>query len=314
MILVAPPASANPNSHADWMEIEALRDSDRRCSREDLVSALRTSGSYEDVDEREPDRDPGSEIMQEIAQSAYDLLESRSEYLGDAYPFTLEGTSIKVKRSSERLVYTFLLLSSNLGGDQGSTNNAYASTFEDVSASAIRLYLGGDANDAQVYQLGHPRRHGQPSGFLDAVTELASKLGEGGTGRHRSNDAHLKDGKLDIVAWIPHTDRREGQVIGFGQCATGKNWKEKITELQPSSFCRLWMTDSPVETPFRLFFVPHVIDSSDWLRVSINSGILFDRLRIAKFSSKLEGLAQGEVIAWNKKALKTLRDGKLANV
>ena len=43
----------------------------------------------------------------------------------------------------------------------------------------------------------------------------------------------------------------------FGQCATGRNWRDKLTDdLQPGDFCKRWFREQPAFTPSSAFFVP----------------------------------------------------------
>lgn len=48
--LPAPPASDPPESHADWLELKALREGDNNSSFQDLVQELRRTGSTDGLD------------------------------------------------------------------------------------------------------------------------------------------------------------------------------------------------------------------------------------------------------------------------
>jgi len=97
----------------------------------------------------------------------------------------------------------------------------------------------------------------------------------------RSNLSNQKDAKLDLTVWRPFSDNRPGKLMGFGQCATGNDWADKLTQLQPEAFCAMWMLDTPAVTPVRLFFVPFRIEQKQWLDTTQQGGIIFDRCRIA---------------------------------
>jgi hypothetical protein len=96
-------------------------------------------------------------------------------------------------------------------------------------------------------------------------------------------------------------------VIGFGQCATGIHWKDKVAELQAEAWCKLWLNDFPVQEPFRTFFIPHAIEADVWQDVSLNAGLLFDRVRIARYAGNLAQSIQAEIDQWNRVALEPLR-------
>ena len=62
-----------------------------------------------------------------------------------------------------------------------------------------------------------------------------------------------------LIAWLPFADRREGQIVCFGQCATGANWRDKLSELQPQDFAHKWLQDQFAAAPGKMFFMPHRI-------------------------------------------------------
>jgi len=297
--LPPPAATTNTEAHADWLELVALADSDRQASIEDLISALRTTSSTEELpEERLVDR--GSEQAQSVAESAMSLAEDRGEAVGKRgnYPFTFEGQALVAARTAIRSTYTYLLLLSKYGEDAGPSDINGASLFEDVAAVAAKNYFGGDRTGAEIYNFGFPRRV-TPAGFKAAVEDLCSKLGEGIGPRDRPQTSAQKDAKLDLVAWVPMPDGRSGKVIGFGQCATGGNWKDKVSELQSTAWCKLWLLDPLPVDPVRLFFVPHRINGSEWDHHTTNAGVIFDRCRLTAHAATLDKDLRDRVTAWS---------------
>ncbi len=197
----------------------------------------------------------------------------------EAYPFDVGQNHIAAMDETEQSVYVFLLLLSAFGHDAGPQPNEGAKLFEEVSALAAQSYLGGNKS-ACAMVFGFPRRL-QPKDFGSALDELCRAMGEGAGHRQRPLSKDQKDAGLDVVAWRPFPDGRHGKLIVFGQCATGANWPDKLTELQPCDWCRYWMKDTPATTPIRLFFVPHRIEEKKWLHTCIHGGVLFERCRIA---------------------------------
>ena len=297
--LAPPPATTNTEAHADWLELVALGDGDRQASIEDLISALRTTSSTEELpEERMTDR--GSEQAQSIAESAMSLAEERAKAVGKRanYPFTFEGQALVAARSAVRSTYTYLVLLTMFGESAGPSGVNGASLFEDVAATAAKNYFGGDRTGAEIYNFGFPRRL-TPSGFKDAVEDLCGKLGEGVGSRNQPTTKDQKDAKLDLVAWVPMPDARSGKIIGFGQCATGGNWKEKVSELQSGAWCKNWLLAPLPVDPVRLFFVPHRINSSEWDQHTTNAGVIFDRCRLAAHASTLDKELRDRVTAWS---------------
>ena len=86
--------------------------------------------------------------------------------------------------------------------------------------------------------------------------------------------------------------------MGFGQCATGSDWTDKLTQLQPEAFCGMWMLDTPAVAPVRLFFVPFRIERRRWLDAARRGGIIFDRCRIAVHARRIGGELMSECADW----------------
>ncbi len=301
--LETPPASANADDHADWLELNALVSGRRGASLEDLVSALRTTGSTEALGDEAP-VDRGSERAQAIAESAMSIIEQRSKSCArqESYPFTVTAGRLVPTGSARRSTYAYLLLLTATGINVNPPGEVGAGLFEDVSAVAARSYFGGDATGAQTYAFGFPRRV-KPASFMRAVDDLCRQMGEGGGAKVRPTNRSQKDAKLDLVVWIPMPDGRAGKVLAFGQCATGNNWQTKLSELQSEAWCRKWFIDQPPVTPLRLFFLPHSVPLASWDCHAQDAGIIFDRCRIASHASRLRPDLRRRVVAWSTHAL-----------
>lgn len=297
--LPPPAAAAKTDDHTDWLELVALTDRDRQASIEDLVSAIRTTSSTEDLPE-EKLTDRGSEQAQAIAESAMSLAENRRVAVGRGsnYPFEFIGQSLQATRGALRSTYVYLLLVSRFGIAAGPAGSTGATLFEDVAAVAARNYFGGQRSGAKVYHFGYPRKLA-PAGFQAAVEDLVQQLGEGIGSKNRPTTQDQKDAKLDIVAWIPMPDARSGKVIGFGQCATGRNWKDKVSEMQAAAWCKTWLVDPPPVDPIRFFFVPHVVGEDEWYQHAATAGVIFDRCRMATYAANLDRDLRDRVTSWN---------------
>jgi hypothetical protein len=106
-----------------------------------------------------------------------------------------------------------------------------------------------------------------------------------------------------LVLWNDFGDDRPGKLIGFAQCATGANWKTKLTELQPDIWCNLWMHSTPLTYPVRVFFVPFSVDDEYWAEAIGYGGILFDRTRIASLADP-DRTVRSEVARWTRAVIK----------
>lgn len=245
------------------------------------IDGLGDTGDLTDDEPLDGPIEQQDDELERMADAAFEQLELREEYLGADYPFAVNG-ALAAKPGAPDTVYAFLTTATLLGSRSDAASESVASLFEIVSRSALVCYLGGPAT-ARGYDFGFPRRDG-PKAFYDAVEALCQQLGEGlGCRVPRPQSAHVKDAKLDVVAWIPFGDRRTNQLSVFGQCATGSNWRDKLTELLPEAFCKRWFREQPAATPSSAFFVPRHIEERYWPEAAVgDQRILFDRLRIVR--------------------------------
>jgi hypothetical protein len=153
--------------------------------------------------------------------------------------------------------------------------------FEELACFSAKGYIGGDALIFGTSSRTGPRVKKR---FESSINALTKKLGEGrGFSRRRTFSA--KDSKLDVVAWKGFPDARPSQVILFGQCAAGANWRTKLNELIPEDFWDLWIDGGKVSSPMRSVFIPHSLFADDeWANHATRARLLFDRCRVVAFA------------------------------
>jgi hypothetical protein len=317
---VVPSAAAEPEYHADFLELSAIRSSRRSYSFHDYVRDLHIGNASEVLadssdDEGEDNEYEGSDNEdEEIAQAAFAELDDRRlsfGFSGNRYPFDITSNTLTLRSDGDTSLYVFLALLSWYGKDAGPAGTDGEKIFEEVSAKAAEKYLGGDGESGRARSVvfGFPRTV-LPAGFAAAVNSLCGRMREGGGHRGgRQTLPHQKDGKLDVVAWLEFHDNRQGKLITFGQCATGENWTSKITELpQPHDWCSHWMADKPLVWPVRSFFVPHRVTRDRWADSCTFGGILYDRCRIASLVPNVNGALNTSWSEWSADVLKRIRE------
>ena len=252
---------------ADWIELGANLASNHSSSYGDLERALRRMALQElQTDE---------EIERKIAEVA-DELGRRSIAAGSAYPYAVDSSVISAKRRSRQSIpYVFCLCLSYFGDrSQSSSHIRPRRLFEDLSTVAAGNYLSGSG-----IRFGWPRKVISKA-FREAVTSLClSYIGEGLQFREQPT-LSSKDSRLDVVAWRDSPDRLPGKLLLFGACSSGHDWRNKLYELNPDSFCKKWMAEQPASF-VKAFFVPHMLEQLSWKHHSWDAGIIFDRCRIA---------------------------------
>ena len=93
-----------------------------------------------------------------------------------------------------------------------------------------------------------------------------------------------------MVVWKPFSDKRQGKLIGFGQCKTGTHWKNGLYELVPDGFCRKWVRTIPAVKPLRLYFITSLPRGTESYDSCVYAGIFFDRCCILDSAPKMAAL------------------------
>ena len=87
-----------------------------------------------------------------------------------------------------------------------------------------------------------------------------------------------KDGGLDIVCYRPFADEREALPVYFLQCASGRNWRDKVAT--PNSAFWQKVLDAAVQ-PSTGIAAPFVVDGDELRRAGLEGQtIVLDRLRM----------------------------------
>jgi hypothetical protein len=264
-----PQAPFQPHDLADWLELSAVEADDKDASAGDLERELKRL-NYGDIEG--------------MLGNVFTEIDRRVKSTGgDAYPFERQNTSIKLKSEARKFpAYVFCLALSFFKWKQRkkAPENPWL-LFEGLARFSAKKYLGGEA-----LIFGTSSRQGAQSKkrFEQSINHLASSLGEG-EGFKKQRTFSTKDSKLDIVAWKGFPDGRPSQVILFGQCAGGANWRDKLTELDPEAFWDDWMKEGKVSSPLRSIFMPHrLFDDAEWKKRAVYARLLFDRCRVVAFA------------------------------
>ena len=288
-----PSPKASTHELADFAELQAWQ--------RNSVSATDLSRALGRLDEN----DYANGVIEEeglpvdIAEAFHEI-ERRATACSVGYPFTIDelGYTLRSKRDVgyvKHIMYKYLLLATRLNMRD---NRVHASVdgalvFEELSAEVARDYLGPRA---ESFVFGTA---GNASNFADRINSLCQQLGEGGSFVNRNLAVPTEqDGKLDVVAWKPFSDRQAGKLTLFGQCKTGTHYQDTLTQLQPDAFWRKWFRDQLVVTPVRVFFVSEALLRSRWYNVAVDSGLLLDRCRIVDFCGNVGGGIFDKVTTW----------------
>lgn len=273
-----PSPQAEIHELADFLEFQSW--TNLTTSKREVQALLGRIDDNEDNIGVNDDDDRSADQLDE----ALNEIDRRAKICGASYPFTLDSAGNVLRyladnQSAGASLYKYLLLSTRLNMKSNRSHAAIDGTLilEEWGAHVLKNYLGG--TKARSYVFGTSN---QGKTFPEKVNHLHSQINEGGQFANIDpvpTDAN--DGKLDVVAWLPFSDRLPGQVVIFAQCKTGTNWKDKVHELQPTNFIKKWMAGrSFIVNPLRAFIISESVNRSNWSSICVDAGILFDRCRL----------------------------------
>jgi hypothetical protein len=291
--LPAPRNLEDPVELADWLELMALSSRDRNASKGDLSSLLKRAGVFQPANE--------PQAVEALCLATFAELDSRLKAAAGSYPFQVALPLIKARaKAFERYPsYIFCLCLSAWRWINPTERPSNArQLFEDLSCFAAKTFFGGE-----VLRLASPRGP-ELKEFPKAIQALCQLVGEGGGYRKGQPPKATKDDTLDVVAWRHFPDGRYGKLVLLGQCASGKDWLDKRSELQPEDFMDMWMSQRFTSRCIKAFFIPHRLDEKRWEDTTRKGGIPFDRCRVAYWAQQYRPLPKRqEFIAWSKSVI-----------
>ena len=202
----SPSSDADEHELADFVELVTWR--------EGGMSSVELSRLLGRLDEADyalgVPEDDDTDLCVEVA---FAEIGRRRTACSGAYPFVLDhdGHSIRFDPEGDNdrhAIYLFLLLATRLDMKNDRRQGGVDGTrvFEELGAQSARCYLGPRA-DSYVFGTAGGR------GFKGKVDELCRRLGEGeGFIDRYGGSKKAKDDKLDVVAWIPFSDRQGSKV------------------------------------------------------------------------------------------------------
>ena len=292
-----PSPRASKHELADYAELVCWKDNTTSTT---VLSADLGRLAENDYSEGVPEEEETPQIVEE----AYLEIERREETCRYGYPFVVGEQGYTLQASQEvgnhkHIIYKYLLLATRLKMDK---NRKYAGIdgthlFEELASEAAREYLGARA-ESIVFGTA-----ASTANFPGKVDDLCKRMNEGIRYCNKSGASpNQRDGKLDVVAWKDFTDGLPGKLIAFGQCKTGTNYKDELTQLQPDSFCDKWLFRNPAVPPVRMLLISEALSRVGWYDVTRDAGLLFDRCRIVDFC---DGISEGvleKVKVWTEAA------------
>ncbi|WP_064020140.1 hypothetical protein [Methylomonas sp. DH-1] len=278
--LDTPPKGADPFIWTDFIELRAILHPDKCFSRGELSSIEKCN------------RDMGGGFnLENRWRDIINFSGNRKKEFEHFYPFNisadLDTIEFDYAGSPAHIAYVGFLIASCMRNITNTRKSEVARIFEETcfeifsslmpSGSEVRA-TWANAGKAAVY-----------TGTLyEKMKALAKDLRCVPTFEERDfNRRDTGDGGIDLIAWHPMADDRQGMPIAFAQCGCSKDdWEFKHLEASPAKHRRhfpvmhLWAT---------YYFLPLDLRFSDgdWAYKSdIGDAIIVDRLRLLRISEQ----------------------------
>lgn len=293
------PPLPNAEAEADWAELSCLVEEKSVISRSEIEMILEEGN----VQNREG-----------TIGSIWQQINWRHSKDPNHHPIIATiGRLERLKTWKQTIPYAFMLLLSchSFYKETEIRRNQWTATsklFEKLVTEALKNYLGFAIN------IGAPRRDDVPSSFDRCLNYVCQHISE----RKGPKDPLIhwrKDAGVDVIAWSP-IDDRSGQVIVLVQCAAGRKWVRKTSDINLKKWNKL--IDFAAD-PIRGLAFPSVYCTSSteledrWLDHSWDGGILLDRLRItslARTKTRSIKRIRNELINWSQNQIDNMLERK----
>ena len=215
----------------------------------------------------------------EFVHSAWAALQVRLSWLGSYNPIVFKDRWM-VRRLDWQVVpaYSYCLVVS-LGSKYDDWHASFGTNytdqgrlFESITKAAMEARFSGWT----FLQTGWSRDNTPKLAVV--IDDLISAIDErkGNTGGYL--DLNAKDAGVDLVWHLRFADSRGGAPIYLAQCASGKNWPEKVNEPNINEWTKIVDFATP---PNKAFSLPFSLSERELRRQSNRAGgLLVDRYRL----------------------------------
>lgn len=282
----------------DWIEGSVLFDQEE-LSTTDVVDILMEENIYTNQD-----------MASAIVASAWNESKRRLRWIGNGSPFSFIRRTIRSKGVwEENPAYSFCILLSMPQCYTGwKTSLRYGDYNEQGRLFELltKVSMENQFSDWEVHQTGWSRTN--VSRLTEIVDEVASQLGEIKGDIEPWANPDGKDEGLDLVCYRPFTDNRGGFPIYLIQCASGKNWIDKIFEPNFRVWTKMILFAGK---PGKAFVIPFALPDKEFKnRCNRFGGLLFDRYRLLAAATHNKDWVSddlnAEIIDWVTPRLQTL--------
>lgn len=264
-------------------------------SASDVTDILQENGVYKDRD-----------FAMQRVEDAWLELDRRLGSVDEGIPFEIKRGSIRrIANWTETPSYSFCLILSLLRWSPGwfglpsGDYQIHGELFERMTAESL---------EALGWRALHTGWAGtRIKDIQETVQSIADHLNEpvilGQVGRWTTPRA--KDAGLDVVCAYPFADGAGGRPLYLVQCATGKNWPDKVGTPNLGVWRKLIDFSN---SPIRGFALPFCLDQDEFRQTCCTiDGLMLDRYRLVDGEPGWESAAlTRDLIRWTRPHVKNL--------
>ncbi|MCK0144035.1 hypothetical protein MWU78_00045 [Arenibacter sp. F26102] len=200
--------------------------------------------------------------------------------------FSILQVKDNVDLNIKKYIHRFLSYKSVTGGSNANADGS-AELFEDISANAVKNFLG---DGSKVIMVGE----GRSNLTIERLNEISNLIVEK-PGVYHNLPGRAKDDGVDFIVYKPLDIRNTGNLIILGQACVGKHFEEKKVIHQR------WQDEYitfAIKPPTTLLSVVYFLESDKLRSVHSEFGnsIVFDRGRILKFYDISDDLLNTRII------------------
>jgi hypothetical protein len=295
---------------ADWVELCCVENLDGSITRKEMERRLRLKRSLQTkkvkISEEAPETDqttldaaPEDEDIIETEEGLEEVadwfkhLETRSKFLGDAYPFSVNENGTRLdftsKLTENHWIYLSLLMMANLHYF-GEIESTLTSDFEQMCSEALKQFFPTTA-EVHVFGKGRAAASRYTGNIFQRIEKLAGDLSGNLIAKQEDfPPTSTGDAGLDLIAWVPLDDPAPGRFAIFGQCACTPEWTSKQHSSAPPNWCagKMHLQIHPVNAVFTPFYLRDL--DGEWHRPATDFGpyLHIDRLRLTSIFKKAE--------------------------
>lgn len=280
MLLDAAPKGRDAFIWTDFVELRALVHPDHCFSRGDLDGVARRA------------RDMGAGFNAEDRwREVIDFAGIRATEFGAHYPFSVSADRDTVELEFDgglaQKSYLTLLIASSMRNIEHASRGDIARAFEEMCFKVFSKLMPPGSQIRATWAHGGPEAP-YVGTLPNKMTMIATDLRCTPNFKPRDfKPTDTGDGGIDLIAWHPMNDQREGMPIAFAQCGCSReDWRFKQLEASPYKHRR----HLPVMHPWATYyFLPLDLRESDgdWAYKSdIGEAIVVDRLRLIRLAEQ----------------------------